>query len=176
MKIKVREITEGCKFEILPQGDWIDLRAAEDIVLTAPQAGSRRRKTVNNEIVSYRDVTLKVTPIRLGIAMHLPSGFEAVMLPRSSTPSKLGIMCANSQGVIDNTYKGNEDEWRFPAIALRNAVIHKGDRICQFRIQLSQKATVWQKLRWLFSSKIKFVWVDSLKYGNRGGFGTTGIK
>ena len=85
-------------------------------------------------------------------------------------------MCANSEGVIDNSYCGDEDEWRFPAIAFRDTTINKGERICQFRIQLSQKATIWQKLRWLFSNKIELVSVDKLESINRGGFGTTGVK
>lgn len=77
-------------------------------------------------------------------------------------------------GVIDYTYRGNTDEWRFPAIALNHTVINIGDRICQFKIQLSQKATIWQKIKWLFTSKIKFKWVDHLENTSRGGFGTTG--
>ncbi len=72
------------------------------------------------------------------------------------------------------SYSGNNDEWGFPAYFTRRAILHKGDRICQFRIQLSQKATVWQKLRWLFSSGIKFVKVDDLGGTDRGGFGSTG--
>ena len=107
--------------------------------------------------------------------MQLPKGFEAVVLPRSGTP-KLGIMCANSEGVIDNSYCGNDDEWRFPAIAFQSTTINKGDRICQFRVQLSQKATIWQKLRWLFSNKIELVSVDKLDGNNRGGFGSTGVQ
>lgn len=73
------------------------------------------------------------------------------------------------------SYSGNEDEWKFPALATRETTINKGDRICQFRIQLSQKATIWQKLRWLFSRKIELVKVDNLDPNNRGGFGSSGI-
>lgn len=176
MKIKVREITKGCKFEIIEKGDWIDLRAAQDIEVQASQAGVRKRKKVGLEEISTRDVESKVVMIPLGIAMQLPKGFEAHVLPRSSTPKKFGIMCANSQGIIDCTYCGNDDEWKFPVVPIRNTRINKGDRICQFRIQLSQKATMWQKIKWLFTSKIKFVWVDKLEGENRGGFGSTGVK
>ena len=74
------------------------------------------------------------------------------------------------------SYNGDNDEWKFPAIAIRETTIEKGTRICQFRIQLSQKATFWQKLKWLFSSRVKLVEVDSLNNKSRGGFGSTGVK
>lgn len=175
LKIKVKEITEGCMPEINSKGDWIDLRAAEDIILKAPQAGILRRKTINGEEVSHRDVTFDTKLFSLGIAMELPEGFEAQILPRSSTP-KMGIIQPNSEAVIDNIYKGDNDVWRYWATALRDTTIHKGDRICQFRIQLSQKATVKQKLKWLFSSGIEIVKVNNLSNNNRGGIGTSGIK
>ena len=176
MKIKVKEITEGCKFSFLPQGEWVDLRAAETVVFKAPQASSRRRETIDGEQVSRRDVTFDFKAIKLGIAMELPKGLEAIMLPRSSTLKNFGVISANSQGVIDNSYSGDADEWGFLAIALRETTINKGDRICQFRIQPSQKATVWQKLKWLFTRNIEFKWVDKLHNNNRGGFGSTGTK
>lgn len=74
------------------------------------------------------------------------------------------------------SYSGNNDEWKFPALATKDITILEGDRICQFRIQPSQKASVWTKLRWLFTDKIEFEFVDSLDNENRGGFGTTGVK
>lgn len=176
LKIKIREITEGCMPEIIEKGDWIDLRAAEGVVLKAPQAGVRKRETIDGEVISHRDVSFNYHLLNLGVAMQLPAGFEAIVDTRSSTPSKLGIICANSQGVIDNSYQGNDDEWKFPAIAIRDTTIHKGDRICQFRIQLSQKATMWQKLKWLFSSGIELVKVQKLNGNNRTGIGSTGVK
>jgi dUTP pyrophosphatase len=176
LKIKIREITEGCMPEIIEKGDWIDLKAAEDVVLKAPQAGVRKRETIDGEVISHRDVSFNYHLLNLGVAMQLPAGFEAIVDARSSTPSKLGIICANSQGVIDNSYQGNDDEWKFPAIAIRDTTIHKGDRICQFRIQLSQKATMWQKLKWLFSSGIELVKVQKLNGNNRTGIGSTGVK
>ena len=176
LKIKVKVLTEGCMPEINEKGDWIDLKAAKDMEFNAAQSGTLEKKTVEGEEVGYRNVEMNTSYIPLGVAMKLPKGFEAIVLPRSSTPKKLGIICANSMGVIDNSYSGNEDEWKFPAIAIRETTIEEGTRICQFRIQLSQKATFWQKLRWLFSSGVKLVEVDSLNNESRGGFGSSGIK
>lgn len=175
MKIKVKVLTEGCMPIIIKKGDWIDLYAAETIELKAPQSGTLKEVTNEHGVVSrVRNVELIPTLIPLGVAMKLPKGFEALILPRSSTPGKFGIIEANSSAVIDNSYCGNGDEWRFCAASIRQTTILKGQRICQFRIQLSQKATFWQKLRWLFSSKIELVRVNELSNNNRGGFGTTG--
>lgn len=160
LKIKVKELTEGCMPSIIQNGDWIDLVCAEDMKLNITTLE-------DNPDVKY---------IPLGIAMQLPKGFEAIVAPRSSTPNRFGIMCANSFGVIDNCYCGNNDEWKFPVIAIRSTFIEKGCRICQFKIQLSQKATLWQKIKWLFSSGIELVKVDNLQENSRGGFGSTGTK
>lgn len=159
MKIKVRELVKGCFPKVIEQGDWIDLIAAEDVVFSGPDVQSR-----------------KIKYIPLGVAMKLPKGFEAHVLPRSSTPKKFNIMCINSESIIDWLYQGNDDEWKFPAKAIKAVTIHKGDRICQFRIQLSQKATVWQKIKWLLSNGIHIEKVDDLGDNNRGGFGSTGVK
>lgn len=175
LKIKVKVLTKGCMPVINENGDWIDLRAAEDIVLKAPQAGVLKRKIIDGVEISHRDVSFDTKLFGLGIAMELPKGFEAQVLPRSSTP-KLGFFQPNSEAVIDNVYNGNNDEWKYWATALRDTTIHKGDRICQFRIQLSQKATMWQKIKWLLSSGIELVEVDDLGNDNRGGFGTSGVK
>lgn len=176
LKIKVKVLTDGCMPEIIEKGDWIDLRAAEDVHLNAPQAGTLKRKTVNGEETNHRDVTFDSKLIKLGVAMELPAGFEACVLPRSGTYKEFAVICRNSQGVIDNSYRGDNDEWRFPALAFCDTTIHKGDRICQFRIQLSQKATLWQKIKWLLSSGVELVEVKSLNNDNRGGFNSTGIK
>lgn len=74
------------------------------------------------------------------------------------------------------SYNGNGDEWKFPAVAIRPTSIEKGTRICQFRVQLSQKATMWQKIKWLLSSGIELVEVGNLSNTNRGGFGSSGVK
>lgn len=176
IKVKIKVLTKGCMPQIIEKGDWIDLKAAEDIQLKAPQAGTLKKRIINGEEVACRDVTFDSKLIRLGIAMELPAGFEANILPRSGTYKDFTIICRNSEGIIDNSYKGNGDEWKFPVLAFGDSLIRKGDRICQFRIQLSQKATIWQKLKWLFSSGIKFIEVDNLNNNNRGGFGSTGIK
>lgn len=175
LKIKVKVITKGCMPSINEKGDWIDLKSAVDVTLKAPQSGSLKRKTENGEQVSYRNVTMDTTYIPLGVAMKLPDGFEAVVNSRSSSPYKFKLFIPNGQGVIDGSYRGNDDEWHYICSTMTKATIHKGDRICQFRIQLSQKATFWQKLKWLFSSGIELVEVDKLNDTNRGGFGSTGV-
>lgn len=177
MKIKVKVLTKGCMPRVIDKGDWIDLICAEDMEPKALQSGVLKEQTDKYGIVSrVRNVEAEVTYIPLGVAMKLPKGYEAIVLPRSSTPKKFGITCGNSMGVIDNSYCGNEDEWKFPAVAIRPTSIEKGTRICQFRIQLSQKATMWQKIKWLFTSGIKLVEVDDLGSTNRGGLGSTGVK
>lgn len=172
LKIKIKEITEGCMPEIIKKGEWIDLRAAEDTTIKPAQAGIQYQE--NNQ--KYRDVKLSVSYIKLGVAMQLPKGFEAIIAPRSSCPSKFNIFEPNSIGIIDSSYCGNDDEWCMIVSPLAEINIKKGDRICQFRIQLSQKATIWQKLKWLFSSGIELIKVDNLNNKNRSGFGSTGIR
>ena len=170
--IKVKVITSGCMPVISEKGDWIDLRAAKDVEIQAPQAGIQYQK--NNE--KYRDVIIPVTYIPLGVAMELPKGFEAIIASRSSSPKKLRIFIPNGEGIVDNIYNGNDDQWHYVASPMETVSIKKGDRICQFRIQLSQKATFWQKLKWLFSSGIELVEVDNLNNKSRGGFGSSGVK
>lgn len=154
MKIKVKVLTDGCMPVISQNGDWIDLRAAKNMSFSLKEA------------VNY---------IPLGVAMQLPKGFEAIVASRSSTPKKQGMFIPCGIGVIDNSYSGNGDQWHFIAVPLKNTKINKGDRICQFRIQLSQKATFIQKLKWLFSNKIELVQVNNLNEENRGGLGSTGV-
>ena len=156
LKIKIKEITKGCMPEIIEQGDWIDLKLAEDVKFTGTEVQSR-----------------KIKYLPLGIAMELPKGFEAYVLPRSSTPNKWNIELANSHGVIDESYKGDEDEWKYIAKAFKAIEIPKGTRICQFRIMPKMNASFWTKLKWLFSNGIKLIKVDSLNNKNRGGIGST---
>lgn len=94
------------------KGDWIDLRAAEDVEMNA---GEFRM-------------------IRLGVAMQLPIGYEAQVAPRSSTFKNFAVIQTNSPGIIDNSYCGDNDEWHLPVYAMQSTVIRKNDRICQFRI------------------------------------------
>lgn len=176
LKIKVKVLTKGCMPKIIEKGDWIDLKLAETVHLMPSQAGTLKKRQEQLQTLSYRNVTSEVTYLPLGVAMEIPKGFEAIILPRSSTPKKLNIICANSMGVIDNSYKGDKDEWKFPAIAIGETTIEEGTKICQFRIQLNQKAIFWQKLKWFFSSGIELVEVNSLNNESRGGFGSTGVK
>lgn len=152
--------------KIIKKGDWVDLCASQECILNAPQAG-----TLKGKEVKHRDVISDVTYIPLGIAMQLPDGFEAIVAARSSAAKNMGVMMANGIAVIDNSYRGNDDQWMFPAVTLRKTSVAQNTRICQFRIQLSQKATVWQKLKWLFASGIELVEVESLEGTNRNGLG-----
>lgn len=140
IKIKIKYFDSiFAPIEKIAVGDWIDLRSAESVKL--------------NKGEYYL--------LRLGVGMILPKGYEAHILPRSSTPAKFGIVCANSMGIIDNSYSGDGDEWRFPAVAIKDTIIHKGDRIAQFRIVKNQPS-------------IKFEVVDHLNEISRGGIGSTG--
>ena len=142
MTIKVKYHNPNMeKITIQPNGDWIDLRAAETVAMKAG------------------DFKL----ISLGVSMKLPEGYEAHVVPRSSTFKKWGVLQANSMGVIDNSYSGENDIWRFPALAMRDTVIEEGDRICQFRIEKKMEA-------------VEFETVDHMEDADRGGFGSTGTK
>lgn len=141
MEVKIKYFSDIEKIKKFKYGDWIDLRSAEDIELKAGD--------------------FKI--IKLGIGMKLPYGWEAHVAPRSSTYKNFGIICANSFGIIDNSYCGDEDEWGFPAIALRDTTIHKNDRICQFRVVEKQPS-------------IDFIEVEHLDKVSRGGFGMSGVK
>ena len=112
MTIQVRYHADILPLQKLPQGDWIDLRAAETVEMKAGE--------------------YKLIP--LGVSMKLPEGYEAHVSPRSSTFKKWGILMTNSVGVIDESYCGDNDLWYFSAVALRDTRIEKNDRICQFRI------------------------------------------
>ena len=132
--------------------EWYDLRAAEDAFI--PQGV---QKTVS-----------------LGVSMELPEGYEAIIAPRSSTPKNFGVIMPNSLGIIDHAYKGDNDIWRcicygisekdtavIDGIGVRGSWIHKGDRICQFRIQKVQP-------------EIEFEEVEELGNADRKGLGSTG--
>lgn len=127
------------KIEKISKGDWIDLRSAETVELKAG------------------DFKL----IKLGVGMKLPEGYEAHVVPRSSTFKTWGIIQTNSIGIIDNSYSGDNDEWRMLVHATRDTVINVNDRICQFRIEKNQP-------------KIMFTEVEHLDSVDRGGFGSSG--
>lgn len=176
MKIKIFEKTEGCfpvEFEI---GEWYDLAAARNIRLKAPVATTLRYSTKKNMVEQSdkpkkRDVEFQSVMIPLGVCMEIPKGYEAIIVPRSSTFKKWGVIQVNSESIIDNSFSSEQDEWMFPVLATRDGMIPKGTRIAQFRIQLSQRASMWQKIKWLFSGKAKLVKVDHLDNEPRGGFG-----
>lgn len=171
LKIKVKVLTKGCMPIISEKGDLIDLRAAKDYEFHAPQAGVQYQK--GN--IKYRDVKFDEQLIQLGVAMQFPKGMMAKLKGRSSLTKNHGVVMACS-GEIDNSYCGNTDEWLFRVFAIREGKINALDRICQFEVVPSQKATFWQKLKWFFSSGVKLVEVDSLNNEARGGFGSSGIK
>lgn len=164
MKIKVKLLEAGALPKIIKKGDWIDLRSRFNYNGQAPKTAPDGSIVFDTQI------------IKLGVAMKLPKGFEAIVVSRSGTFKHYGCIQTNAFGVIDNTYSGNDDEWGYPATFLKEGHISAGDRVCQFKIQLSQKATIWQKLRWLFSNKIEIIQVDKLDDINRNGFGASGKK
>jgi len=139
MKIKIKYHGDAQKLEKLEKGDFIDLRAAETVEM----------KAFDFKLIS------------LGISMQLPEGYEAYIVPRSSTYKNFGVIQANHMGVVDNSYSGNDDIWKFPAIALRDTKINKGDRICQFRVHEKMVTP-------------EFIEVEDLGNDCRGGFGSTG--
>lgn len=138
--IKIKYLSNEIeKIEKITVGDWIDLRCAKETVLKGGEFAL----------------------IPLGVAMQLPEGYEALMVPRSSTFKHFGIIQTNSMGVIDESYRGDNDQWHFSAYAMRDTVIHINDRICQFRIVKHQPEIEFQK-------------VEDLGNLDRGGIGSTG--
>jgi dUTP pyrophosphatase len=141
MQIKIKYLSDKIeKIKKSDIGDWIDLRASENIEMKSGE--------------------YKLIP--LGLAMKLPDGYEGYIVPRSSTLKNFGIIQGNHFGIVDNSYCGNDDEWKMSAYAVRDTKININDRICQFRIQKKQP-------------EIEFLEVDDLDNKSRGGFGSTGI-
>ena len=127
------------KLKKTEKGDWIDLRSAIDISL------------------KKGDFAL----IPLGVGMVLPDGYEAHIVPRSSTFKNWKIIQTNSVGIIDNSYSGENDQWMMPVYAVEDTKIKKNDRICQFRILEKMPLLEIQE-------------VEHLNDVSRGGFGSTG--
>lgn len=139
-QIKVKYLREGMdRIAPIKNGDWIDLRTGIDVIM--------------------KKGDFKLIP--LGVAIKLPENTEALLIPRSSTFKKYCIIQANSVGLIDESYCGEQDEWLFPAYATKDIVIPKNTRICQFRIQEHQPF-------------VRITEVEHLTGKNRGGFGSTG--
>lgn len=139
MDIKVKYHADITPLEMIDKGDWVDLRVAEETKLIPGQ--------------------FKL--ISLGVSMQLPEGYEALVIPRSSTFKNWGLLQTNHVGLIDNSYCGDNDIWHFPALATRSVVIPKDTRICQFRIQKKMESCT-------------FTTVEHLGNADRGGFGSTG--
>ena len=164
MKIRVRLLNEYCKIKSIKKGEWVDLKCSGTIRLSAPHNAYKTRVTKFNDV-----------KIPLGVAMELPKYFEANVLPRSGTFNNYGVIQTNSMGVIDSTYCGDNDQWHMQVVATRDTLITEGARIAQFRIRPSQFAPWWVKLKWVFTSSVKFEFVNSLDNEDRGGYGSTGI-
>ena len=163
MKIKVKLFEGGHIPEITKKGDWYDIVMPKEGKIDCPYAD---RLTKNRTVRKVR-FTNQLTG--LGFAMALPAGFEAYMLPRSSTYNKFHVDLANTQPVIDNSYRGDNDEWTANIKAYDSTSWKAGDRLFQMRIQLSQKATVWQKIKWLFwNGDVEFIVVNHLDKWSRG--------
>lgn len=113
------------KIKKIDNGDWIDLRAAKEVTLKAGEYAL----------------------IPLGVGMKLPAGYEANVVPRSSTFKNFGIIQTNSYGVIDESYCGDNDQWHFPAFALRDTAIHKNDRICLLQYRYKQTQRDFKRIR-----------------------------
>lgn len=141
IKIKYHNGMEEWPLNKMDKGDFIDLRAAETIEM---MPGEFRL-------------------ISLGVSMQLPEGYHAQMVPRSSTYKNFGIIMTNSVGIIDNSYCGDNDIWKFPALCMRATKIEKGERIAQFRIVKN-------------TEQINFETVETLGNADRGGIGSTGVK
>lgn len=174
-KIYVKLFDGAEPLEIKEKGDWIDLRTRVDVDTNHPIAKTLTRSKVEG-VKNSRNVEFEYHMIPLGVAMKLPKGMEAHILPRSSTFAKWGLMLVNSQGIIDNSYSGNNDEWKYPAISFVDKHIPANTAIAQFRLMPSRKATFWQKLKWFMSTDVEIVYVDKLDDVDRGGFGSTGDK
>ena len=127
--------------EKIDKGDWIDLRASKAYHLKAGEFAL----------------------IDLGVSMKLPDGYEAHIVPRSSTFKNYGIIHTNSMGVIVNSYSRTNDIWMMPVYATRDTYIKLNDRICQFRI--------FEKM-----PELNMIEANSLDDVNRGGFGSTGVQ
>lgn len=141
MNMRIKYLKDVPPIEIIKGGDWIDLCTSEDVALSRMESKA----------------------IPLGVAIELPKGYEALVVPRSSTYKRYGVIQTNSVGVIDEAYNGDNDEWHFPVLCMReHTFIPKGARICQFRLIKHQEP-------------VRFNVVEFFGNTDRGGFGSTGL-
>ena len=157
-KIYVKLHNKNC--ELTSFGNWIDLKSSETLTL----------KKFDFKLVD------------LGVSIKLPKYYQGNIVPRSGTYKNFKVIQTNHYGVVDGPtknesgYSGNNDRWKFSALAIEDTSINEGDRICQFEIKPTMFAPFWVKLKWLFSKGIEIVYVDNLDSNDRGGFGQSGIK
>ena len=161
LEIKVRYWDPNMpKLQINPKGDWIDLRVVD--IVNKPRSLTKNNIGEEGWFLGTGEFLI----LDLGVSIELPEGFEAVIVPRSSTFKRWGFIQANHYGVIDNSYKGDNDKWLMPILCFRSTFLPKYARVCQFRIQRTMRSQ-WD---------IKLVEVESLNNPERNGFGSTGVK
>jgi len=156
LNIKIKYFNKTMpKIEKIKQGDWIDLRVCD------MKVNGDHFNFIENEEFYYNANDFII--FGTGIAVELPKGYEAHIVPRSSTFKKYGLIQCNHIGIIDNSYCGDNDEWKLPMFVLKEKSINKYDRIAQFRIVESMP-------------HLNFIEVDQLDNNDRGGFGSSGNK
>ena len=169
MKIKIKYFSKDYpRLKKISKGDWVDLRVdsikcytrkLKSKMITKEEVITlENREWLGNQLLYNKGDIIK---FGLGVAMELPEGYEAEIRPRSSTFKKYGLIQTNSVGTIDNSYKGDNDEWMVEFIAMRDGTINRFDRVCQFRI-------------WENQPSFEFEEVDRLGNEDRGGYGSTG--
>lgn len=104
----------------------------------------------------------KIAYIPLNFALSLPSGYWALVAARSSLHKK-GLMLANSVGIGDADFCGEDDEYKAAVYNFNQETVEviRGERICQLII-LTHPEVELEEVRSFGGQK------------NRGGFGSTG--
>ncbi|MGN0301786.1 MAG: dUTP diphosphatase [Anaerotardibacter sp.] len=118
------------------------------------------------DLYSTESVTLKPFQRALvgtGIALELPAGYAAFVVPRSGLAIKEGLSLVNSPGLIDSNYRGEIKAILINLDPEKSIEIKPGDRICQLVISPVETPT--------------FIPVNYLASSERGegGFGSSGI-
>ena len=160
-QVKIKKIRENSALPIKNNGNWYDLQTSAMICM--------QQHNIDWKWCDVNKVTdgfVKVRPgdtlvCYLGIACDMGEGYEAHLLPRSSTYLKYGLLLGNSMGLIDSEYKGDTDEWKALFYCTDYAIVPVNARLVQMEIVKS-------------SRDIDFKEVDTLGNDNRGGYGSTG--